>query len=197
MTMELFSKQIARLVSTFGPRLYPDERVTTIWKAVNDLTDEWFEKTVTDFIANNRFGPLPAEFMTAADDERKNGFAKRFPLYGEINPHEESIFSRDEIHEFFTALRAIQAKRLTPGQADEYAAMVQKLIWQKKSKMCRICDESGVVLRFVQKAKCVYKCTCKAGLAREENWPTLQRNALPSRQQTKQLAARGEIENET
>jgi hypothetical protein len=168
--MELFTQQVTRLRSTFGQKFYPDERVQTIWKSLSDMTDGWFEKLVTDFISNSRNAPLPSEFMVASEIERKKNYATHFPTRDEIETYPDSVFSKDEIVEFFQVMKALASGKMTRKEGAEYSKIIYRMLHQRKKFICRRCEDIGVLFRRVNGAEYTWRCSCARGLARSENW---------------------------
>lgn len=138
------------------------------------MSDEWFEKIVSDFITNNRVAPLPVDFLKVADEERKKYHVTRMPTEDEIHPSENSVFTKDEIAEFFSVAKAVVRNGVPREQVDQYATMVKRMLVERKSKICWKCNDSGVVMAEVKNTSYVYKCGfCEFGKSRPENWPTL------------------------
>lgn len=75
MTPKEFDFQMRRLKSCFGENQFPEERCTTIFKVVNDLSAAWFQKLVNHAITsmNHRI-----DFADAARSERNHLAAKQF-----------------------------------------------------------------------------------------------------------------------
>lgn len=123
MTKEEFTAQAARLKSTW-PTSFPDEKLKLIWTATYQLEIKWFERLVTDLIANNRQAPLPIEFVNAANIKRRQDVL-RFPYRNEIRPHESSIFSKEETSEIFSMIRKRLSGQITYQELEQYEKMIK------------------------------------------------------------------------
>ena len=57
MTKQEFTKEIKRIIDTFGPSQFPEQRIIILYDFMKDLEASWLQKTVTQMIAtmNIRF----------------------------------------------------------------------------------------------------------------------------------------------
>jgi hypothetical protein len=126
-----FLLQIRRLEKNW-PNSFSAERIKIIWEAVKDLEESWFQKLVTDMIANSRSAPLPVEFIDSAAAYKKKHMISCFPISSDqIHPANNSIFSPEEISEFFKVMRARLDKRVTSAECDVYCEMVSNLVHER------------------------------------------------------------------
>jgi hypothetical protein len=171
MTREEFNSQAERLKATW-PTSFPDEKIKLIWTATYQLEISWFRKLVTDMIANNRQAPLPAEFITAANQRHKREYFDGIPTNAEkIHPSKNSIFSKEDIAEIFGMIKKRMTGEISFKELEEYGKMIELAVKNKKD--CALCVEGVVFSEPTQYASpTVSKCTCRLGSGRQENWPT-------------------------
>ena len=139
MIPEFFTQQMGKVTRVFGKEHYPEPRMKTIWIAVKDLSEEWFEKLVNSMITQLRQAPLPIEFMEAARKERRKG-QDTWSLMeqDEYKRRYQHIFTEEDRAEFFEVLRKLGTGEMSPAEGKQYAAVVQSTIDEHK-KGCAIC----------------------------------------------------------
>lgn len=73
MTRQEFAIEMRKLIEVFGPDEYPKARMDDIFEDVQDLSAKWFAGLVKQFRKDKpiKYPPLPNEFNTAAQIERK------------------------------------------------------------------------------------------------------------------------------
>src|ERR1700758_3924559 len=99
MTKPEFEVQMNRLTQNW-PNNFNAERTKLIWTAVHQHSIFWFEKLVTDMIANNRQAPLPTEFIEASSKRDRTVYIGS-NFNNQPHPRDRSVFSIDEITEIF------------------------------------------------------------------------------------------------
>jgi hypothetical protein len=70
-----FDTQMARLASTYGPRAYPDERKSILWKEFQSMAPKVFERIVDKLIGENSMPPMLPKFREAAAVAREKNAA--------------------------------------------------------------------------------------------------------------------------
>lgn len=71
MTPIEFDQAMSRLTLSFPQSSYSGERLKLIWEKCSWMTARSFERIVGNFIAGNRYAPLPKDFIDAAIKERQ------------------------------------------------------------------------------------------------------------------------------
>src|SRR3990172_3953910 len=107
MNYGLYQKQISRLAEAFGDKHMTSEKARVLWESIKTMSDQWFSETVTKFIANSRYSPLPLDFIEEMELYKKNNYMRmHLPnSAAEIHPSKNSIFSKEDIAEMFNVMR--------------------------------------------------------------------------------------------
>lgn len=71
MSAQEFDQQMRRLIDTYGPQHYRQERLTLLWREVKDFDYRWLERVVDEMLGSSRQAPLPADFSEHVSRERE------------------------------------------------------------------------------------------------------------------------------
>lgn len=92
MELNQFERHVAKLKSVYGERIYPDERVDTLWGSFKEMGSEEFEKLISHIINTYQRPPMPTEIKTISYvvnrefyEERKRKYQERISS-GEVDP---------------------------------------------------------------------------------------------------------------
>lgn len=151
MTADEFKRQTDRLIATYGPAAYSEERVTLIWREVGQLDADWLRRTVDFLIGSERQAPLVQAFSEAATRERERAWkqerereredARRF--FG----GESMLFDEDRAGFFQTII----ARMAFNGQRKQGQLSPEEIVrgdqhWESFMSILRPLDPDGFVV---------------------------------------------------
>lgn len=168
MDFEFYKNQIARLVQTFGEKSYPGERVSVLWEYVRSFDQNWFNETVSEFIANSRQAPLVKEFRDAAEKKNLAEWEKKKRYESAISksfsPNEDSIFEPQDIRDMMKYLTARMDGKVSDEDWNAFQQYVTETASKSKQKRykCFLCRDSGYTsqLREIDGQKYSYAIPC-------------------------------------
>lgn len=180
--MELmdFEKEMKRVLDTFGERFFPEERVKMIWSFSKDMESKNFKNVIDTIIAEwpiNR-PPVPADFMKQVEEEKKRFWNVPISEWKNdfVERPQDSIFSKEDIAEFFNVIRAIISGKVSKADQKKYVEMTMTSIFNSPNRpKCLDCDDEGVLF---DEDKFIFKCRCPKGLLRKENFPLWNREPI-------------------
>lgn len=129
MSFDYFFTQMTRLTKVFGEKSYASERTDIIWNGVRDLSDSWFQKTVTALIASSKYPPLPADILELARIEKNQKYTTGLPTHeSQIHPSENSMFSKSDIAEMFSMMKKRLNGEISYAELDAYGKMISNAV---------------------------------------------------------------------
>jgi hypothetical protein len=177
MELAKFLKQTKKLQIVYGEQTYPQARIDILWNEVKDMSDEWFEKTVTELVGTSRVPPFLVEFRTAMSIERERIHAKE----KEQNARDARIFwgssyTGQDINTIigFIKKRVIEPDSIPEQDWNNFVGQLKYMADESKfnKAQCRVCESTGLVFKTVDDYERVYKCQCSWGQARKSNYST-------------------------
>lgn len=81
MTDNEFSKQMVRLVNTYGKQAYPDERVKLLRRELGNMTGQEFELVVDQLISENDRPPMMPKIREAIAAVRERSWQREKAIY--------------------------------------------------------------------------------------------------------------------
>jgi len=101
-----------------------------IWNRLQDLDDDFMNKSTDTFLASFKFPPLPADFFELARLERNSPYRKfGIPTEPEqIHPSENSIFSKEDIAEMFSMMKKRLNGEISYMELEQYGKMIQSAV---------------------------------------------------------------------
>lgn len=175
MTPAEFQRQMNRLVDQFGKSTYGTERCTLIWREIQDFSGMWWEKTVDKFLLTCRQAPLMDELASEIGAERERLYKQQKKQHEQdAKDFYSGAYQPDDVK----TICQYMVKRIMGEVSDEdYAQFLKHLKEAANSNpatkdSCRDCDNSGLVFA---PGNYVYRCYCRHGQARQENYPIFQR----------------------
>ncbi|CAK9250661.1 unnamed protein product [Sphagnum jensenii] len=105
-------------------------RIDMIWNRLQDLDDDFMNKSTDTFLASFKFPPLPADFFELARLERNSPYRKfGIPTEPEqIHPSENSIFSKEDIAEMFSMMKKRLNGEISYMELEQYGKMIQSAV---------------------------------------------------------------------
>lgn len=164
MKPEEFNKEMAKLVSVFGEKFYPSERIAVIYRIVSDLSCEWFSKTISQFIGNLERPPLAEKFQEESTLEREKIYSKKKEEYRrDAQDTYSSKFHPDEIAILFQTM----ITRIRGGVSDEHWESFKKQLTHAMGyrPRCTQCEDEGYIFKQLDISTYVYRCGCQRGRA--------------------------------
>jgi hypothetical protein len=142
MNSEFFESQIRRLVAVYGEKAYPKERVRVFWNAMNELSNQWLERTVDHFVAYEQYAPLMEKWQDQISREREMIWKAEKKAHAKDAKEFASRYSSEDIS---TICNQIQ-QRIRDGMSDQNFAAFKKMLTPPEVKRCNQCDGQGVYL---------------------------------------------------
>ncbi len=130
---------MTKLKSVYGDKIYVPAREELIWHIVGNFNSTWFERLVDLWIGANTKPLLVNEIRDAAMKENSRSFNEAsktmFPKDSEIDPREDSIFTKDDISMMFGMLRKKMDGRVSDSEWSGFTDWVTTTSKQSKQKL--------------------------------------------------------------
>lgn len=176
MTEFEFDRGMQLLTETFGPKVYSPPRTKALWNMVRERDGKWFYTTCEYLAGSCRYPPLIPEFERAIEElKQKSWFAQTRNPIEELKPMENSIFSSKEIAEMKNVLSRCVKGEITSAQLQDFMGQIQKTVQDINPPPCRLCCGDGVLMATKEKINYAFRCYCRFGAQRTENFPVYQR----------------------
>lgn len=171
MTKGEFLAGYLRLQQRYGTKPYTEQVGELIYEEVRQLDMKWWDTVITKLMANNRFAPLLPEIREESSKE-KYKTKKYQQTHTEQFP---SMFCQEEVIELIQTVGKAGKGLINSVEAKEYSDMVTEMLKENTlfKPNCDLCNDEGIRMVEVTGAlPYVYKCKCKSGRNRREDYPS-------------------------
>lgn len=177
MTEQQFQAQMNRLAETYGKSHYGGERTRILWAEIEPYSAGWFQETVTGMIAGSRQAPMISEFRMAIAAERERVWkVEKSQSAEEVRKFRESLGAEDMKMLFERIIDRMRGRMGDPDFKQFQSAL--RGISTAGQRMCRYCEDDGVVFCRFAGNDHVYRCFCAEGRKRRERYPVFDPVAL-------------------
>lgn len=168
-----FKLQVDRLQETYGARLYPLNRVTMLWRQVQNIPDEDFIQAIDNLISTHRSAPMNHQILDAVTNaQQRQRMERQVTVEDTSTLLQNTPVQPAQCEPDFKDLcmKVLNSRaRMTPKEFSDACDDLDRLAEQlgRGKKECHKCGNSGYQLISDEKgARAAYRCRCSIGIKR-------------------------------